>query len=95
MKNFLNIATIIVLFLSTEAFAEEGYIRVPRWHVRPWKSVQYSNSAVVPFPISSDNVADNQEKRDEIYVYGLHDTPVNPFVQKILNLMKEKEAMAI
>ena len=46
MKFYLVCVTIFMAAFINESFGEKGYIRIPRWHVRPWKSVAQQSEAL-------------------------------------------------
>ena len=78
------------------SFGEKEYIRIPRWHVRPWKSVAQQSNALEDENLDSSFVPndfdDTREWRgEERYIKGRNDVPVNPFIQKILNMIAESE----
>ena len=99
MKYQYFVIPIFVLTFATILLADEGYIRNTRWHVRPWKSITQSVDDIedekqvaqlAPSNLVRLRNSVRERRDDESYIYGTHDTPVNPFVQKILNLIKEK-----
>ena len=96
MKYFTILVAIFMLSSASYLSAEEAYIRNTRWHVRPWKYIN-KNSKVIDeeeqgLSQTFDDFAGTNEGNDEdLYIYGQHETPVNPFVQKILNLIQESQ----
>ena len=84
-----------MLSSTSNLFAEEAYIRNTRWHVRPWKYINRNSKDIDEeqgLSQTFDDFAGTNEGNDEdLYIYGQHETPVNPFVQKILNLIQERQ----
>jgi len=96
MKYCVILVAIFILSSTSNLFAEEAYIRNTRWHVRPWKYINrnYKDIDEEEQGLSQTfgDFAGTREGSDEdLYIYGQHETPVNPFVQKILNLIQERQ----
>ena len=94
MNFYAVILTIFMAILINDSVGEEGYIRNPRWHVRPWKSVSRQSNAIEDENLDSSFVPNDfdvtRERRDEErYIKERTDFPVNPFIQKILDLVAE------
>ena len=96
MKYCAILVAIFMLSSTGNLLAEEAYTRNARWHIRPWKYINRDSKDIdeVEQGLSQtfDDSAGSREGSDEdLYIYGQHETPVNPFVQKILNLIQERQ----
>ena len=96
MKYYAILVAIFMLSSTSILFAEEAYIRNTRWHVRPWKYINRNSKGIDEeeqglFQTSGDFAGTREGSDEDLYVYGQHETPVNPFVQKILNLIQEHQ----
>ena len=96
MKYWAILVAIFMLSFGGNLLAEEGYIRNTRWHVPTWKYINQNSKDIDDeeqgFSQTFDDFANTREDSNEdMYIYGQHETPVNPFVQKILNLIQESQ----